>query len=67
MAKYERVPKIWYLPDLIKHCNEGNITVNIGGRWIPARPLGFDSFSQRLKAAVLVFTGKADAVKWPGQ
>lgn len=37
------------------------------GRWVPARPLGFASFTQRIKAAWLVFTGKADALTWPGQ
>ena len=51
----------------MKYCNEENICANISGRWVPARPLGFDSFAERFKAAVMVFTGKADAVKWPGQ
>lgn len=34
--------------------------------WVPARPSGYPSFGQRLKAASLVFTGKADAVIWEG-
>lgn len=67
MGKSKRAPTIWHLPDLMKYCNEENICANISGRWVPARPLGFDSFAERFKAAVMVFTGKADAVKWPGQ
>lgn len=38
----------------------------IGGKWVPARPLGYPSLRQRLKAAWMVFTGRADAVVWPG-
>lgn len=37
------------------------------GKWVPARPLGFASFSHRCRAAWLVFTGKADALLWEGQ
>lgn len=37
------------------------------GRWVPARPLGFASLLQRFRCAWLVFTGKADALTWPGQ
>ena len=36
-----------------------------GETWWPARPLGYPSFRYRLKAAWLVFTGRADAVTWP--
>lgn len=35
--------------------------------WVPARPLGFASFRSRLRAAWLVFTGRADALVWPKQ
>ena len=37
------------------------------GRYVPARSLGWPSWSQRWKAAWLVFTGKADALTYPGQ
>ncbi len=37
------------------------------GRWVAARPYGFQSFGERLRATWLVFTGKADALKWTGQ
>jgi hypothetical protein len=36
-------------------------------RWVPARPVGYQGLRQRLRAAWMVFTGKADALKWPGQ
>jgi hypothetical protein len=39
----------------------------IDGKWVPARPCGFYSIGNRAKAAWLVFTGKADALLWPGQ
>lgn len=36
------------------------------GRWVPARPMGYPGgWRYRIKAAWLVFTGKADAVTWP--
>lgn len=34
--------------------------------WGPARPLGYSSIFKRIRAAWLVFTGRADALKWPG-
>lgn len=37
------------------------------GRWVPARPHGFSSIWYRIKAAWLVWTGRADALIWPGQ
>lgn len=37
------------------------------GRWVLARPLGFMSWRERLRATWLVFTGQADALKWTGQ
>lgn len=37
------------------------------GRYVPARPLPWYSIEQRWRAAWLVFTGKADALRWVGQ
>lgn len=37
------------------------------GRTVPARAQGYHSFFNRVKAAFLVFTGRADALVWPGQ
>lgn len=57
-------------PNIIHVSQVTNSTVTAGlpdGRWVPARPLGFASPLHRVKAAWLVFTGKADALKWDGQ
>jgi hypothetical protein len=35
------------------------------GRWIPARPMGYASFMNRVRCAWKVFTGEADIVEWP--
>lgn len=37
------------------------------GSWPPARPLPYETMFGRWKAAWLVFTGRADALVWPGQ
>ena len=39
------------------------------GRWVPARSMGWNHlrFFGRLRATWLVFTGRADAVTYPGQ
>jgi hypothetical protein len=37
-----------------------------GNKWHHARPLGYQSLWSRIYCAWLVFTGKADAVIWPG-
>lgn len=37
------------------------------GRWVPARPIGFQSLRHRIRATWLVWTGQADALIWPGQ
>lgn len=53
---------IWKLSDLIQHCNA--CQAEIGGRYVPARPLRL--LSGRVRAAWLVLTDHADAVVWPG-
>ena len=35
--------------------------------WVPARHLGYPSLWRRFALAWLVFTGRADALHWPGQ
>lgn len=35
--------------------------------WVPARSHGYYSFKTRIKLAWGVFTGKYDALRWPGQ
>ena len=38
---------------------------NINGNWVPARPIGLQSFRSRLRCTWMVFSGKADALVWP--
>lgn len=61
--KSKKYPNIWTVKSLIDSakCN----SVQINGKWVPARPLGYMSFPHRLKCAWMVFTGKADVVIWP--
>lgn len=61
-------PTIYKLENLIKMVNGPERSdACINGKWVPARPLGLFSLRSRLKAAWLVFTGRADAVEWEGQ
>ncbi len=62
MKKY---PNIFFLKDLLEMVD--TVSTEINGKWIPARPLGYPTLGSRLKAAWMVFTGKADAVVWPGE
>jgi hypothetical protein len=41
--------------------------IKIGDDWFPARPQASAmTLKNRIKAALLVFVGKADALVWPG-
>jgi hypothetical protein len=64
----KKTPNIYTLESLFSMFKPdgGRCDVEINGKWFPARPLGFSSFRYRCKAAWLVFTGKADALTWPG-
>lgn len=68
----KNAPTVYTLTDLHDMCNSRNSLAGIEDKdtgmvlWVPARPLGFYSIGSRIKAAWLVFTGKADAVIWPG-
>jgi len=44
-----------------------NPSVNIEGRWVPARPINYKyrTFWQKLKEAWTVFIGKSDSFRWP--
>ncbi len=39
-------------------------SIGASGRYVPARPLPYYGRFQRLKAAWLVFIGRADALMW---
>jgi hypothetical protein len=60
-----KAPNVWNLLDLTSYCVNGNVSTEHKGKWYPARPLGFYSMGTRIRAAWMVFTGKADAVIWP--
>lgn len=57
-----KAPMIYNLEDL-NDPNEAQVEIN--GKWVPARPLGFFSIWWRMKAAWLAFTGQCDLVRWP--
>jgi len=61
-----KAPSIWKIRNLVKSC-EVNMANIRGFGWVPSRPIGLETWPNRFKAAWLVFTGKADAVKWDGQ
>jgi hypothetical protein len=59
-----KAPRIWWVQDLIKHCYAAQVFIN--GKEVPWRHVGPENWIRyRLKATWLVFTGKADAVRWP--
>lgn len=50
------------------HKNLAQVSRKIAdGRYVPSRPLGWQSWTMRFTAAWLVFRGKADALLWEGQ
>lgn len=56
-------PRIYRLKNLVQGL--GEVSTEINGRWLPARPLGLASLRDRFRCAWLVFRGHADAVVWP--
>jgi len=54
---------MWNLKDLVRHSSETN--AEIDGQWVPARPVVCCLWC-RIRDAVAVLRGRADAVKWPG-
>ena len=69
---FKKTPTVYDLKDLHQACISGNDLAGIRDpntgitSWVPARPEGYWTLGNRIKAAWLVFSGKADAVKWPG-
>ncbi len=56
---------IWTLKELIKTCSSNQVEIN--GNWVPARPINYQyrTFSEKVREAWAVFTGKAEAFTWP--
>lgn len=66
-SRSPRWPNILSAYDFVDGNLEDTSALLPDGRWVVARPYGFCSLWQRLKATWLVFTGRADALVWPGQ
>ena len=62
-----KYPSVWTLPAITQHIVNNQTSARVNGQWVPARYKGFCSLGNRLHCAWLVFTGRADALVWPGQ
>lgn len=60
-----KYPNLWTVESLMQSVRSVSVCRD-GDNWMPGRPLGYPSFISRCKCAWAVFTGKADAVIWPG-
>lgn len=58
-----RYPTLWRLTDLLDCTRRAAVAVD--DTYLPARPMGLASLSNRLWCAYVVLTGRADAVMWP--
>lgn len=61
-----KYPNIISASDIVRDAQHTQAGLS-DGRYVPARSLGWPSFTNRVRATWLVFTGKADAVTWEGQ
>lgn len=59
------VPNVYWIGALLRTANECSSSHPTLG-WVPARPLGFQGLClrARFRAAWMVFTGRADVVRW---
>lgn len=62
-----QAPYEWTIRELVRRIDDGPRTQVKGGDWEPSRPLGLFSLRSRLRLAWMVFTGNADALRWPFQ
>lgn len=62
------VPR-YYTPELLARSTQGIARGLPDGRWVACRPEGWQGLClrHRVKAAWLVFTGRADVLTWEGQ
>jgi len=62
-------PKIYSTQDAYNAFTTGTQARLPDGRWVPARPYGWQGLllRHRLRCAWLVFTGRADVLQWEGQ
>lgn len=59
-----KYPNIVSVRSIIESANQNMTRVPVGMAWVPTRACGHASFCSRIKAAWMVFTGKADALTW---
>jgi hypothetical protein len=62
-----QAPYEWTIRELLKHAKDGPHAQVKDGEYEPARPFGDYNIRNRLRLAWLVFTGRADALRWPFQ
>jgi hypothetical protein len=62
-----QAPYEWTIGQLMKQIKDGPHSQIKGGGWEPSRPYGMFSLRSRLRLAWMVFTGRADALRWPFQ
>lgn len=60
-------PYEWTIDNLMNHINHGPRVTFKDNHCEPARPYGYYSLRNRLRLSWMVFTGKADALRWPRQ
>lgn len=60
-------PNEWTIRELLKHAEQGRLAQVKGGHFEPARPYGLFGLRNRLRLAWMVFSGEADALRWPLQ
>jgi hypothetical protein len=56
---------MWTLKSLIETSSSN--TVEIGGKWVPCRPINYQyrSLKEKFQEAYAVFSGKAEPFTWP--
>lgn len=64
---FNKAPTVYSVNRLLSVLVDNHTQTEVSGNWVPARPLGYPSIWNRLRATWLVFTGQADAVKWEKQ
>lgn len=65
----KRRPSIHNIVDILTFAPQCEAGITVGDKmvYVPARPLGGYFRWERLRATWLVWTGRADALVWPGQ
>jgi hypothetical protein len=64
--KTQKAPSLYTLDYLLSEAHQTSVKFHNSDKYIPARSLGLDTLSNRIRLAWMVFTGKADAFTWPG-